>query len=70
MLTACSAAAVASDRMVAPMNTPCCQSLDSTTRGTPAGRRPPSKMAEIGTPSALSHSSSIIGHCSAGVQNL
>lgn len=70
LLTACSAAAVASDRIDAPMNTPCCQSRASTTSGTPAGRLPPSKIAEIGTPSALSQSPSIIGHCSAGVQNL
>lgn len=69
-LTLNSAAAVASERMAAPMKTPCFQSLASTTKGTPAGRRPPSRMADIGTPSALSQSPSIMGHCSAGVQNL
>lgn len=66
----CSAAAVASDFMEAPTKTPCCQLRASYTSGTPSGRRPPNKIAEIGTPSGSSQAGSIIGHCSAGVQNL
>ena len=31
-------------------------------------RRPPKKIAEIGTPLGLSHSGAMIGHCAAGVQ--
>lgn len=69
-LTLCSAAAVASDLIAAPTKTPCFQLRASYTRGTPAGLRPPNKMAEIGTPSGSSHAGSIMGHCPAGVQNL
>lgn len=65
-----SAAAVASERMEAPMKTPCSQSNASYTRGTPLGRLPPNKMASIGTPSGLCHSGSMIGHWLAGEQNL
>ena len=36
----------------------------------PSGLRPPKRIAEIGTPSGFSHAGSIIGHCSAGAQNL
>lgn len=70
IITLCSAAAVASLRMAAPIKTPCFQSRASYTRGTPAGRRPPKRIAEIGTPFADSQSGSMIGHCLAGVQNL
>ena len=66
----CSAAAVASERIDAPTKTPCFQSNASYTSGTPCGRRPPNKMASMGTPRGLSQSSSIMGHCEAGVQNL
>ncbi len=63
------AAAVVSDDSVAPMNTPCCQSRDSVTSGTVVARRPPNRMAEIGTPFGSSYSSAMIGHCLIGVQN-
>ena len=60
-------AAVISEDMVAPMKTPCSQERDSFTRGTTVLRRPPKRMAEIGTPSGLSHSGAMTGHCLAGV---
>src|SRR6266511_4570211 len=44
------AAAVVSDDSVAPRKTPCCQSRDSVTSGTVVARRPPNRIAEIGTP--------------------
>lgn len=62
------AAAVVSDDMVAPMKTPCCQSRASLTSGTVVLRRPPNRIAEIGTPLGSSHSSARIGHCDIGVQ--
>lgn len=65
-----SAAAVASDRIDAPTNTPCCQLNDSKTSGTPAGRRPPKMIASIGTPCGLFHSGSRMEHCSIDVQKL
>src|SRR5215203_3356850 len=66
--TAPVAAAVVSDDSVAPRKTPCCQSRDSVTNGTVVRRRPPKKIAEIGTPRGSSHSGAMIGHCPAGVQ--
>ena len=48
--TAPVAAAVVSDAMVAPTNTPCCQLNDSYTSGASRARRPPKINAEIGTP--------------------
>src|SRR5262245_2640014 len=63
------AAAVVSEDSVAPMNTPCCQSRDSVTSGTVVARRPPNRIAEIGTPFGSSYSSAMIGHCLIGVQN-
>src|SRR5512142_2179569 len=44
------AAAVVSDPIVAPMYTPCVQLNASRTSGTVVERRPPKRMAEIGTP--------------------
>jgi len=51
----CSAAAVDSDLSCDARKTPCFQSNDSITRGTPSGLRPPKMMAEIGTPAGSSH---------------
>src|SRR6516165_9711628 len=63
------AAAVFSELMIDPRKTPCCQSNDSVTRGTFVARRPPKRMAEIGTPVGSSHSGAIDGHCAAGAVN-
>src|SRR5687768_4552806 len=60
------AAAVFSDDMIEPRNTPCFQSNDSVTSGTLVARRPPKRMAEIGTPFGSCHSGAIDGHCDAG----
>ena len=49
------AAAVVSEPVRAPMNTPFAQSVASVTRGTVRERRPPRRMAEIGTPCGLSN---------------
>src|SRR5919106_5472641 len=62
-------AAVVSDDMTEPRNTPWSQSNDSVTSGTLVARRPPNRMAEIGTPFGSSHSGAIDGHCDAGVVN-
>src|SRR6185312_4490860 len=62
------AAAVVSDDSVAPMKTPWFQSLASTTCGMVVARRPPNKIAEIGTPRGSSYSGARIGHCLMGVQ--
>lgn len=48
------------------MNVPCCQLNASWTKGTTEARRPPKKIAEIGTPSGFSQAGSITGHCPAG----
>src|SRR5919109_2340637 len=61
-----SAAAVFSDATFAPRNTPWFQSKDSVTSGTAVARRPPKRIAEIGTPLGSSHSGAMIGHCAAG----
>src|SRR6187549_2615968 len=66
--TAPVAAAVVSEESVAPMNTPWAQSRDSYTSGTVVLRRPPKRIASIGTPLGSSYSAAIIGHCLAGVQ--
>src|SRR5271165_2831705 len=55
--------------MVAPRNTPCSQSKDSVTSGTAVARRPPNRIAEIGTPAGSSHSGAMIGHWLAGAVN-
>ncbi len=60
------AAAVISDETVAPMNTPWVQSRDSLTSGTLVARRPPNRIAEIGTPAGSSQFGAIDGHCEAG----
>jgi len=62
------AAAVVSEERVAPMNVPFTQSRDSVTRGMVVLRRPPKRIAEIGTPSGSLYSGARIGHWSIGVQ--
>src|SRR5919109_2636193 len=57
--------AVVSDLMIEPRKTPCSQSKDSVTSGTLVARRPPKRMAEIGTPAGSSHSGAIDGHWAA-----
>src|SRR4051812_5244175 len=66
--TAPAAAAVFSEDSVAPRNVPCCQSNDSLTSGIVVLRRPPKRIAEIGTPLGSSHSGARIGHWLIGVQ--
>src|SRR3712207_1437850 len=63
------AAAVFSELMIEARNTPCSQSKDSVTRGTFVARRPPKRIAEMGTPRGSSHSGAIDGHCEAGTVN-
>ena len=60
------AAAVVSDAIVAPTNTPCCQLNDSYTSGATRARRPPKINAEIGTPSGASHFGEMLGDWLAG----
>src|SRR6195952_5691534 len=67
--TAPVAAAVVSEESVAPMNTPWFQSRASLTSGMVVFRRPPKRMAEIGTPRGSVYSGARIGHWSIGVQN-
>ncbi len=64
-----SAAAVFSLEIVAPMNTPCFHERASATSGTFVARRPPKRIASIGTPSCASQSSEICGHCAAATVN-
>src|SRR5215213_1971792 len=64
--TAPAAAAVVSDAIVAPTKTPCSHERASYTSGTVDARRPPKRIAEIGTPAGSSHSGAIDGHCDAG----
>src|SRR5579883_2226825 len=64
--TAPAAAAVVSDAMIEPRKTPCPQSNASCTSGTTPARRPPKRIAEIGTPAGSSHSGAIDGHWLAG----
>src|SRR6185436_17168635 len=61
------AAAVVSDPIVAPRNTPWRQSNASNTRGATRARRPPKRIAEIGTPWGSSNRGEIAGHWPAGV---
>src|ERR1051326_8457043 len=61
------AAAVVSLLVVAARNVPCSQSNDSVTRGTTLARRPPNRIASMGTPLGSSHSLAMTGHCFAGV---
>src|SRR6185369_8862702 len=67
--TAPPAAAVVSDPIVAPMYTPLDQLNAWNTSGIVLARRAPKMMALIGTPSGLSQSGSIVGHCLAGAVN-
>ena len=60
------AAAVFSLPMIEPRKVPCCQSRASFTSGTVCARRPPKRIALIGTPRGSSHSGAITGHCAAG----
>src|SRR3954469_13699939 len=66
--TAPVAAAVVSEDRVAPMKTPWYQSRASVTSGIVVLRRPPKRMAEIGTPLRASYSGARIGHWVIGVQ--
>src|SRR5581483_6548435 len=61
------AAAVVSLLAVAPRKVPCCQLNASVTSGTIPARRPPKRMASMGTPSGFSNSGAITGHWLAGV---
>src|SRR5262245_26589538 len=61
------AAAVVSLLVVAARKVPCSQSKDSVTSGTTLARRPPKRIASIGTPFGSSHSFAMTGHCLAGV---
>src|SRR5829696_155230 len=63
------AAAVVSEPMIQPRNTPWVQSNASLTRGTTVVRRPPNRIAEIGTPLGSSHSCAMAGHWRAGAVN-
>ena len=65
-----SAAAVISDDRDEATNTPCCQLNAWYTNGTHVGRRPPKRMALIGTPAGFSQSLSMIGQFLLGEQNL
>src|SRR5437867_5316834 len=65
--TAPAAAAVVSLLMIEPRNVPCCHDSASLTSGTTPARRPPNRIAEIGTPAGFSHSDEMTGHCRAGV---
>ena len=60
------AAAVVSELMIEPMNTPCVQLNASRTSGTTVARRPPNMIASIGTPAGSSHSEAIAGSWPAG----
>src|SRR5205807_308813 len=62
-------AAVVSELMIEPRNTPWSQSKASVTSGTLVARRPPNRMAEIGTPAGSSHSGAIEGHWEAATVN-
>src|SRR4051812_46440870 len=62
-----SAAAVFSEATLAPRKTPWFQSKDSVTSGTALARRPPKRIAEIGTPLGSCHSGAMVGHWAAGV---
>src|SRR5215216_6035244 len=59
-------AAVVSELMIEPRKTPWRQSNASVTSGTLVARRPPKRIAEIGTPFGSSHSGAIDGHWDAG----
>ena len=60
------AAAVVSEPMVAPRNTPWAQSRLWNTSGASRARRPPKMIAERGTPCGSSHRDDMLGHWRAG----
>ena len=60
------AAAVVSEDMMAPRKTPWSQIRDWKTRGITLARRPPNRIASIGTPAGSSHSGAIAGSWAAG----
>ena len=55
-----------SDAMIEPRNTPWAQSRDWNTSGTTEARRPPKRMASIGTPAGSCHSAAMAGSWEAG----
>src|SRR5262249_34228764 len=55
--------------MIEPRNTPCFQLYASVTSGTVLARRPPNRIAEIGTPFGSSHSGATDGTCESGAVN-
>src|SRR3990170_8697397 len=60
------AAAVISLAMMVPRKVPWVQLRASLANGTTEARRPPNRMALMGTPFGFSHSEAITGHCDAG----
>src|SRR5690242_14499239 len=52
--------------MIEPRNTPWRQLYASVTSGTVVARRPPNRIAEIGTPAGSSHSGATDGTCASG----
>ena len=66
--TAPTAAAVVSEESVAPMKVPWVQSRASVTSGMVVLRRPPKRIASIGTPRGSSYSAASMSHCLIGVQ--
>src|SRR5262249_44032370 len=58
-----------SEPMIEPRNTPCRQLYASVTSGTVVARRPPNRIAEIGTPAGSSHSGATDGTCASGAVN-
>src|SRR5215510_1274645 len=66
--TAPAAAAVVSLLMIEPRNVPWRQDSASLMSGTVPARRPPNRIAEIGTPAGSCHSGAITGHWLAGTQ--
>src|SRR3954469_6075883 len=67
--TAPAAAAVVSEPMIEARNTPWFQSNASVISGITEERRPPTRMAEIGTPTGSSHSGAMAGSWAAGAVN-
>src|SRR6516164_5020585 len=67
--TAPAAAAVVSEAMIDPRNTPCSQSKASVISGATLERRPPKRMASMGTPAGSSHSGAMAGSWAAGAVN-
>jgi hypothetical protein len=53
--------------MIEPKNVPCCHDSASVTSGTTDARRPPNRMAEMGTPLGFSQSGDTTGHWRMGV---